>query len=74
MQCNIDATGKRIRLVAGIISLIIAMLLAMWAAINTTDWWVWIIIGAIAASGCFAMFEARAGWCALRAIGIKTPV
>jgi len=24
--------------------------------------------------GAFAIFEARAGWCALRAMGIKTPL
>ena len=26
-----------------------------------------------AALGAFAIFESRAGWCALRALGIKTP-
>jgi hypothetical protein len=34
----------------------------------------WIpVIGSIA-GGIFAMWEARAGWCVVRAIGIKTPL
>jgi hypothetical protein len=30
--------------------------------------------GAAMLGGAFAIFEARAGWCALRAMGIKTPL
>lgn len=32
-----------------------------------------VIIGSIL-GGAFAMWEARAGWCVVRAIGIRTPL
>ncbi|HET9929795.1 MAG TPA: hypothetical protein VFQ35_03875 [Polyangiaceae bacterium] len=34
----------------------------------------WTATLGLLASGAFAIFEARKGWCAVRALGIKTPV
>ena len=75
MQCNIDAKGKAVRLVYGL-----AMLGA--AAIGTAllitgviaGGWLWVGVIALALLGGFGVFEARAGWCVVRAMGFKTPV
>ena len=34
--------------------------------------WVWLIVAGLALMGAFSVFEARAGWCVVRAMGIKT--
>jgi hypothetical protein len=74
MQCNIDAKGKAVRLVAG-------------AAIEATGWTLgalgflgilseWALyVGALAIVGGLVMvFEGLAGWCVIRALGIRTPL
>jgi hypothetical protein len=73
MQCNIDAVGKRLRLISGLIVLAAAVVLATVAA-AFGGWWWWALTCAALACGAFQVFEARKGWCALRAMGIKTPV
>lgn len=73
MKCNIDSTGAKIRRVYGIMALLVAGMLAalaLWAG----TWWLWIVVGCAAAAGIFCLFEAQKKWCALRAIGMKTPV
>ncbi len=74
MQCNIDARGKAIRLVTGLISVAAAAVLAVavLAGVLQAVWWWAPVVGA-AAGGVFAVFEARTGWCVLRAMGCKTP-
>jgi hypothetical protein len=34
----------------------------------------WYAVAGALFGGAFAIFEARAGWCIVRAIGIKTPL
>jgi hypothetical protein len=73
MQCNIDDQGVRFRRIWGFMVLGVALmtgLLAAWSGV----WWVWIIAGASAGAGGFALFESRQRWCALRAMGIKTRI
>jgi hypothetical protein len=72
--CNIDARGRVARLIWGIILLLGSALLAiLWAW--PSGWWLaWAASFLIAASGFFAVYEAKAGWCALRAMGFKTPM
>ena len=74
MKCNIDARGKSIRLLGGCVMLAggLVMLLA---------WLVWdapagLGLGgaALSCGGGFVVFEGAAGWCALRAMGVRTPV
>ena len=67
MQCNIDARGKRLRLITGIA--LAAAGVGMIAA-NTARY---MGIGLLAV-GAFAIFESWAGWCAVRAMGFKTRV
>jgi len=40
----------------------------------TGSMWMWAISGALFAGGAFAVFEAWAGWCVIRAMGLKTPM
>ena len=73
MQCNIDAQGARIRLTWGIMALLGGLVfvgLALWSE----TWWLWLIAIVCVLAGAFAIFESRKKWCALRAMGFKTPV
>ncbi len=75
MQCNIDAKGKAVRMVSGLIVTglgAVLLLLAVFGVLNET--WAWIAAGALLALGGFQIFEARAGWCIVRAMGIKTRI
>jgi len=74
MQCNIDARGQAIRLQIGLLSLAAAAVLAVLCLTGVlgSAWW-WAAVAGAAGGGAFGVFEARAGWCAVRALGIKTP-
>lgn len=75
MQCNIDAKGKAARLKLGILAMIGALCLTLITAAGIVEgsiWW--LMAGGTAFGGAFAIFEARAGWCIVRAMGIKTPL
>jgi hypothetical protein len=74
MQCNIDARGKRVRLINGIVTVTVGLVLLFVWAIPTQSWIAWAVTIATVAGGSFIIFEARAGWCAIRAMGFKTPV
>ena len=74
MQCNIDSRGKRVRLINGIVTVVIGLVLMFAWAIGSAGWLPWAITIATLASGAFMIFEARAGWCVVRAMGIKTPI
>jgi hypothetical protein len=73
LACNIDAAGKRARLLGGIVAVVLGLIvsaISWFAAIG----WLWIVAAALLAAGAFAIFEARAGWCAMRAMGFKTKI
>lgn len=73
MQCNIDAKGKFVRLIYGLLMLAAAIVLAGLILMNVIGGgWVWAIVVGLVAMGAFGIYEARAGWCAVRAMGIKT--
>jgi hypothetical protein len=75
MQCNIDARGKAVRLVWGIINLVVgAVFVGLFFSGVLAGSWAWIVGVAAILGGAFAIFEARAGWCVVRAMGFKTPV
>jgi hypothetical protein len=72
LQCNIDSRGRAARLVYGLILLVggVAMLFG-WAL--RTGWAIaWVVTTLVLIGGAFAVFEARAGWCVVRAMGFKT--
>jgi hypothetical protein len=73
MQCNIDAKGKAMRLIGGgIVEGIGWILVVLWYLGILPEWTLYAGIGAVL-GGMFMIFEGAAGWCALRAIGIRTP-
>lgn len=74
MQCNIDARGKRVRLINGFVLVAIGLVLLLAWALPSEDWVAWALTIGTLVGGAFMIFEARAGWCALRAMGFKTPV
>ena len=74
LECNIDAAGKAARLRVGILACAGGLLLAVITAVGIAPsvlWWG--ALGSIV-GGSFAVWEARAGWCIVRAMGFKTPV
>ena len=74
LECNIDAAGKAARLRVGILACAGVLLLAAITAVGISPsvlWWG--ALGSIV-GGSFAVWEARAGWCIVRAMGFKTPV
>ncbi|CAN5468205.1 hypothetical protein BH09PLA1_BH09PLA1_30200 [soil metagenome] len=74
LQCNIDAKGKRVRLINGIVTTIFGIVLLFWWAMPARSSIGWTIAIASIVGGAFMIFEARAGWCVIRAMGFKTPI
>jgi hypothetical protein len=74
MTCNIDARGKVVRLIYGVVLLIVAMLLIVFWAMPNGGIPRWFFSVVCALMGAFSIFEARAGWCVIRAMGMKTPM
>jgi hypothetical protein len=74
LQCNIDARGKLARLIYGVVLLILGLVLLLAWALPTGGLWAWAVTIVSLLGGAFAIFEARAGWCVVRAMGIKTPM
>ena len=75
MECNIDARGRAHRFKLGVFALSSALVLSLIILIGvlSSPYW-WAIAAMIAFGGGFAIFEARAGWCIIRAMGFKTRI
>jgi hypothetical protein len=74
LQCNIDAKGKTIRLIYGVAFSIVGVLLIFFWANPAGGWMPWTLSLLILVGGAFMIFESRAGWCVIRAMGFKTPI
>jgi hypothetical protein len=75
MHCNIDPRGRRLRMISGIFCCAAAGVLVVLAFVLAHGFWGLLLGGAaLLAGGLFQIFEARKGWCAVRALGIKTPL
>ena len=71
---NIDQRGKTARLVLGAFIEAIGLLLGvLWFMELTPAWTMW-SAGVVWIVGIMVIIEALIGWCALRALGVKTPV
>lgn len=71
LACNIDHRGRKARLVSGAI-LDVCGIAAIIAGV-LRDSTVILTIGILLfITGAFMIFEGARGWCALRALGIKT--
>ncbi len=72
LPCNIVAKGKLARLIWGMLLLVFGIILLILWALPVGSIVSWVFTGICFAGGVFALFEARAGWCAVRAMGIRT--
>jgi len=59
-------------LIYGIVFLIVGMPLIVFWAWPSGNAFAWIVSMGLALGGGFAIFESRAGWCVIRAMGMKT--
>ena len=74
-DCNIDARGKAARFMGGIASIVAASIFAFLMVTDVVSiGFGWYAIAGAYLGGAFAIYEARAGWCIVRAMGIKTPL
>ncbi|MAH66304.1 MAG: hypothetical protein CMJ27_07920 [Phycisphaerae bacterium] len=71
MKCNIDAKGKAVRLLSGLACLLAGVLVLLLGGVEGPMLFVGI---ALLGSGGFMTFEGWSGWCAVRALGFKTPL
>ena len=62
------------RMTGGVIFLLMGVVLILAWAIPYGGAIAWIVSLAPAANGAFMIFEARAGWCVIRAMGWKTRI
>jgi hypothetical protein len=72
LACNIDAQGKALRFRSGLILSAVGGLLALVWAGPTGSRVGWVVAGVLLLAGGFSLFEARAGWCVIRAMGFRT--
>lgn len=72
MTCNIDSRGKAARFIYGIVAVAIGAALVFFWAMRGGGVFGWVISVACLLMGAFSIFEARAGWCVVRAMGFKT--
>ncbi|MBH06975.1 MAG: hypothetical protein CMJ20_11705 [Phycisphaeraceae bacterium] len=73
MRCNIDAKGKATRLLSGVFFLLVGLGLLLVVVFSMPEIsWLWMVGVLLVAIGVFQVFEGWAGWCVLRAMGIKT--
>jgi hypothetical protein len=74
LTCNLDSRGKALRLVMGIVFAFDGLLFMILWAWRTGSHIGWITSIAMILVGAFMIFEARKGWCVVRAMGFKTPI
>jgi len=73
LACNIDARGRKARLISGVIVDACGTVLIITGAIGGSK--ILLVVGILLdVIGSFMIFEGARGWCALRALGIKTPM
>jgi small-conductance mechanosensitive channel len=74
LTCNIDARGKLVRLIYGVVFVVVGVVMLLTWARSSGSVLAWAVTIALVVGGAFAIFEARAGWCIVRAMGFKTPI
>lgn len=62
------------RLRLGIALVLVGAASALLWAVPAGSGLAWAVTIGLLAAGAFGVFEARKGWCAVRALGFKTPV
>ena len=72
MTCNIDKRGRWARGIPG--ALLVIGALVWHLMVPDAGIWMHLVHLAIGLVGAFMVFQALVGWCAIRAMGFKTPV
>jgi hypothetical protein len=87
--CNIDRRGRAVRTIAGAATLLVGIALIAAPLLlgggeaegtstpqETANRTASLLVGGIAAccGGAFMLFEGLVGWCAVRAMGMRTPI
>jgi hypothetical protein len=73
LTCNIDQRGRRTRLVTGVI-VDLCGLAGILVSLSRSSTGILVAGIFLSITGSFMIFEGARGWCALRAVGIKTPL
>jgi len=74
-ECNIDARGKAARLRLGIRGLVLGLILCALTLFEVIPSpFGWVITGCTIVGAIFVTWEARMGWCVVRAMGLKTKI
>lgn len=74
-ECNIDSRGRALRFFTGILAMLgggLAYLILMMEVIPVPESIGTLGVLAMFIGGAFAIFEAKAGWCVVRALGFRT--
>lgn len=74
-ECNIDSKGRALRFFTGILAMLgggLAYLILMMEVIPVPESIGTLGVLAMFIGGAFAIFEAKAGWCVVRALGFRT--
>ena len=75
LTCNIDRRGRTMRLTIGaMIEGLGWLLLALKFLGKIEGDWPWVVGVAAILGGMFMIVEGALGWCAVRAMGFKTPI
>ena len=75
LECNIDSKGRALRFFTGILAMLgggLAYLILMMEVIPVPESIGTLGVLAMFIGGAFAIFEAKAGWCVVRALGFRT--
>jgi hypothetical protein len=73
MQCNINQQGRTARIIMGAFIESLGIAAGIWWFMGGPAWLIWPTIGCVA-GGWFAIMEGILGWCAMRAMGFRTPL
>lgn len=75
LTCNIGAAGKAFRLKLGIVSVSGGVILGLMMVLGVLSSPIfWLPVTGCILGGAFSIWEARAGWCVVRAMGIRTSI
>ena len=75
LTCNIGAAGKAFRLKIGMASVFGGVVLGILVALGVLSSPIfWLPVAGGILGGAFSIWEARAGWCVVRAVGFKTAI
>lgn len=75
LTCNIDRLGRTMRILVGgmIEGSGLTLLVLRYTGVLSGDW-PWFVGATAMIVGGFMIVEGAIGWCAIRAMGIKTPI